>query len=81
MGAMTVIDVIRRRFRKVQMKADAIAARLSRFESRDSTDLTSPSRASGEWLCERCGFRYHDHPEHPSAPWMTVLCSGEAVKL
>jgi hypothetical protein len=38
-------------------------------------------RAGGCVVCEACGQEYHDHVQDPVDEWLTVLCSGERVKL
>jgi hypothetical protein len=38
-------------------------------------------RAGGQVVCETCGQQYHDHVQDPVDEWLTVLCSGERVKL
>jgi hypothetical protein len=38
-------------------------------------------RAGGGVACETCGFEYRDHVQDPVDEWLTVLCSGERVKL
>lgn len=37
-------------------------------------------RASRYSLCT-CGKKYYDHPKDPNHNWITVLCSGQRVKL
>jgi hypothetical protein len=38
-------------------------------------------RADGRCLCERCGYAYQDHPQHPRDEYLTLLCDGRSVKL
>lgn len=38
-------------------------------------------RAGNTVICEECGQEYADHVQDPIDPWLTVLCSGERVKL
>lgn len=38
-------------------------------------------RCSGLVVCDVCGCQYYDHPPHPSAPYMTVTCNDNVVKL
>ena len=38
-------------------------------------------RASGDCVCEICGFLFYDHHEVPGYPWLRKLCDGELVKL
>lgn len=38
-------------------------------------------RAGGSVICDECGQEFYDHVQDPIDPWLTVLCSGERVKL
>lgn len=44
-------------------------------------------RASGKCICPQCGEQYQEHPvdfevlSFDGQPFLTVLCSGEKVKL
>lgn len=38
-------------------------------------------RAGGGAICEDCGQELCEHVQDPIDPWLTVLCSGERVKL
>lgn len=38
-------------------------------------------RAGGDVVCEACGREYREHVDDPIDPWLTVLCSGDRVKL
>lgn len=36
---------------------------------------------AGNMVCDHCGLEYLDHVSHPIEPWLTILCSGNMVKL
>jgi hypothetical protein len=38
-------------------------------------------RAGNDVECETCGQKYADHVQDPIDPWLTVLYSGERVRL
>jgi len=38
-------------------------------------------RASQSAICDECGLSYGEHPDHPWAPSVHVVCSGAVVKL
>lgn len=52
------------------LRADEDASKRARFD-----------RACGDTICDRCGCEYREHVDDPVEPWLTVLCSGERVKL
>lgn len=56
--------------------------RLEQFEHMQRRIKIPPfERAGGGVVCELCGCVYYDHPNHVPHEWLTVLCSGEHVKL
>lgn len=38
-------------------------------------------RAGGDCLCPECGETYYEHPQAVPFYWLTVLCTGDYVKL
>lgn len=65
---------VERKFAKLKMHLVALSARLK------SVDTDPDFERSGCMACS-CGFDYRAHPSHPAQTWLTVLCSGELVKL
>lgn len=47
----------------------------------DEPKRVSFHRAGGDVVCEGCGREYREHVDDPVEPWLTVLCSGDRVKL
>lgn len=39
------------------------------------------NRASGDCICEVCGYKYYDHQPVPGYTWLRKLCDGDLVKL
>lgn len=54
---------------------------LARGEEADAERREDAYRPSHEMVCEACGEMYLRHATDPFEPWLTVLCSGEMVKL
>lgn len=53
-----------------------------------TTDLETPineekffRRAGGDVICDECGSKYYDHPQHPAFGFLNVICDGSIVKL
>ena len=38
-------------------------------------------RASGDCICDVCGYKFYDHHEVPGYRWLRKLCDGTLVKL
>lgn len=38
-------------------------------------------RASGDCICDSCGFEYREHAPVVGFEWLHQLCSGKLVKL
>jgi hypothetical protein len=58
---------------------DELMATVAREEG--LTTYIEAERASQHCLCQQCGQPYGRHPDHPEAPYLTLLCDGTAVKL
>lgn len=38
-------------------------------------------RAGGDCVCQVCGRKYYDHPQHVPHYYLRMLCNGDLVKL
>lgn len=76
-NALPIEGFVMRRFKRYQTAIIALRARLLLVERGGVPDF---KHAGGDVVCSTCGLVYHDHPKHPVHP-LTVLCSGELVKL
>ena len=73
------VDVQRLAQRAVRLSTAkrALMARLAMFD-KEPIEFT---RAGGDNDCQICGLLYYEHPQHPTCPWLNILCDASLVKL